>query len=285
MAYDAAHQRVVMFGGSSGNTDEPYPASLWAWDGDTWKCIAADGPPGRRDAFLEFDGARRELVLFGGRQIVDRSVEYFTDTWAWNGAAWTLRQRSGPGPRIHGATVYDRRMRSVIIHGGGTPEGWRHDTWRWSGTDWREVQLPLPFNGNGNSIISEDDTMTMLGAERGVASCGELQRARLFHISRNFTVTDAGSPGPCFSQQSPATAFAGGIVLFAGWNGPEAPAESWTWSHGRWERTATAPTRRRGAAAAYDPVRQRVVLFGGTDERGLLGDTWQFDGTNWSRAR
>jgi hypothetical protein len=41
--------------------------------------------------------------------------------------------------------------------------------------------------------------------------------------------------------------------------------------------------RRRGTAAAYDVHRNRVVLFGGTSEAGMLGDLWEFDGQEWLR--
>jgi len=285
MTYDTRLRQVVMLGGTAEQSAALLPTSLWTWNGETWKCLSADGPPGRRDAFLEFDDARRELVFFGGRRFVNRDIEYFTDTWVWNGAAWNLRDTKGPGPRIHGASAYDPQRRAVIVHGGASPEGHLRDTWRWSGADWQEIRWTLPFNGNGNSVVAADGRLMLLAAERGVSECGELQRARVFRISLENELTDAQSPGPCFSQQVPATAFAGGIVLFAGWNGPHSPAESWTWSNGRWQRTESAPTRRRGAAAAYDPIRKRVVLFGGTDDNGILGDTWEFDGTRWSRIR
>jgi hypothetical protein len=41
------------------------------------------------------------------------------------------------------------------------------------------------------------------------------------------------------------------------------------------------PTRRRASRAAYDPVRRRVVSFGGDDADGMLGDTWEWDGRRW----
>ncbi|MBL8934516.1 MAG: hypothetical protein JNM69_08175 [Archangium sp.] len=34
---------------------------------------------------------------------------------------------------------------------------------------------------------------------------------------------------------------------------------------------------------AWDPVRQRVVLFGGSGQAGVLGDTWEWDGTTWTQ--
>ena len=34
---------------------------------------------------------------------------------------------------------------------------------------------------------------------------------------------------------------------------------------------------------AYDPIRRKMVLFGGS-ATGDLGDTWEFDGTDWSQV-
>lgn len=48
--------------------------------------------------------------------------------------------------------------------------------------------------------------------------------------------------------------------------------------------TDNAPTPRSHAAMAYDPIRQRVVLFGGTTDYGSsssMSDTWEYDGEDW----
>ncbi len=37
-----------------------------------------------------------------------------------------------------------------------------------------------------------------------------------------------------------------------------------------------------GHAMAYDPNRGRVVLFGGNSAKGLVGNTWEWDGTSWT---
>jgi len=54
---------------------------------------------------------------------------------------------------------------------------------------------------------------------------------------------------------------------------------------GHWKKVANdGPPARGGHAMAYDPQRQRVVLFGGTDAHGptRLGDTWEWNGTQWT---
>jgi hypothetical protein len=54
-----------------------------------------------------------------------------------------------------------------------------------------------------------------------------------------------------------------------------------------WANVATTgPIARQGAAMAYDPLRQRILMFGGSDDVGtVLGDTWEWDtvAKTWSQ--
>ena len=45
-----------------------------------------------------------------------------------------------------------------------------------------------------------------------------------------------------------------------------------------------SPSPRASFAMAYDPVSQRVVLFGGYDASTYLSETWTFDGSTWAQA-
>lgn len=72
-------------------------------------------------------------------------------------------------------------------------------------------------------------------------------------------------------------------VLFGG----EVNAElndTWLW-RGGWQRVESpqAPSRRGGAGMVYDSSRQRLVLFGGRANQATFGDTWVFDGANWTQ--
>src|ERR1700728_4007926 len=45
----------------------------------------------------------------------------------------------------------------------------------------------------------------------------------------------------------------------------------------------TSPAIRDGATMAYDFSTGQLVLFGGLGGSGVFGDTWTWDGTNWTQ--
>jgi hypothetical protein len=75
-------------------------------------------------------------------------------------------------------------------------------------------------------------------------------------------------------------------VLFGGNNFTTTTTnnETWEWNGTTWtQRAPTAsPSIRHSASGAWDPVRQRVVLFGGVLASGNSNEVWEFDGTTWS---
>jgi hypothetical protein len=82
------------------------------------------------------------------------------------------------------------------------------------------------------------------------------------------------------------------VVFFGG--APKTMGESWsaaTWifSTTGWSTGPAAPeglTPRGGSAMAYDPVRGKVVLFGGEGPEWppSMNDTWVFDGSAWTKV-
>jgi cysteine-rich repeat protein len=59
----------------------------------------------------------------------------------------------------------------------------------------------------------------------------------------------------------------------------------WTRDASRTWTSGTTPLgRRQRAASAVDPIRGRLVVFGGQRGATALGDTWEYDGTQWINA-
>lgn len=83
----------------------------------------------------------------------------------------------------------------------------------------------------------------------------------------------------------------GGIVLIGGQSpiaGPAPANATWRWNGTSWSvlSPTNSPSLREGAASAQLPNMGNAVVFGGFDatNRTFLGDTWVFDGNNWSQV-
>jgi hypothetical protein len=78
MAYDAARQRVVLFGGHQGGVS--YLKDTWEWDGQNWnQCKPATSPPARGGHPMACDLARGSVVMFGGWD----QASLFNRTWTY----------------------------------------------------------------------------------------------------------------------------------------------------------------------------------------------------------
>src|SRR5262249_11900066 len=87
-AYDAAHKRTVIFGGTS-NPGDAF-TDTWFFDGATltWsKQMLQERPSPRWTSCAAYDAAREVVVLFGGYDAAATAMQ--DDTWLWNGSAWT----------------------------------------------------------------------------------------------------------------------------------------------------------------------------------------------------
>lgn len=140
MAYDAARQRVVLFGGLTAVGPTTVSSQTWTWDGATWTQIGnVASPLARAGHAMAYDSARQRVVMFGG---VDAQGVEFADTWEWDGINWIPRVSSAlPPARVGHAMAYDSVRQVVVLFGGKGANGLtRNDTWKWNGTDWSAGQ-------------------------------------------------------------------------------------------------------------------------------------------------
>jgi len=77
MAYDAARNQIVAFGGNDGRTDN---AETWVWD-RTWRLQhPAHSPRAQNSAGMAYDAERANVVLTGA------SRGALVETWIWDGS-------------------------------------------------------------------------------------------------------------------------------------------------------------------------------------------------------
>jgi cysteine-rich repeat protein len=308
VAYDAARDRVVMFGGD---------AQTWEWDGARWMLqTPAISPVARDDGAMAYDPVRKRVVLFGGSS--------FDDTWEWDGTRWELRSpaTSPPGRRSH-AMAFDPRRKRIVMFGGqsslATPLG---DTWAWDGDTWTPVAsavAPSPrflaamaydfkhdvivLFGGGTDSTSRSDETWELGAAGWIprspanvppartlpALAWDPRSQRIVMHSGATNMTDTWfwdgtnwtlhpDAGPFMSEPHAVTAMREGnvIVLDRG--------KTYRWDAG-WtlvEDSATPPPVRFGAAGAADIAGRRIIIHGGTELNTATASTIVWTGT-WQR--
>jgi hypothetical protein len=140
MAYDAAHNVIVMFGGRTVDATGAPLGDTWLWNGSTWtNAPDAGGPPARFGHAIAYDPVRQTVVLFGGANATQR----FNDVWEWNGVTlrWQLRMPAGSPPaRVFPALApFDATMSGLLMFGGSTNAAGTAllaDAWVWNGTSW-----------------------------------------------------------------------------------------------------------------------------------------------------
>lgn len=119
MAYDAARQRVVLFGGTNGLVGGAVHADTWEWNGTTWlerTPLSGPSPAARHEHAMTHDSISGETYLFGG---VDASGTPRNDLWAWNGTRWReIFGRDVAARRWDAAIAFDLLRGRLALFGG-----------------------------------------------------------------------------------------------------------------------------------------------------------------------
>jgi len=303
VAYDVDRAELVFFGGLQ---DE----QTWIYDGISWRLADAGDPQGQtapkgrtRMAFA-WDDAARGVTLFGGEETISQGNgcagdqrECLADTWIWTGEEWVnIDDNGGPSGRLGATMTWDPTRGTLVLFGGQNEDsGFMADTWLWDGGWSFLTTTSTPPAREGARFVFHD---TQNGAVlQGGQNGNDLATAFVLRGSA-WTALDVGAvPGP------PATsghdieydAARDQLLLVSG-------DETWTRTNAGWRRASTVidpvaglPAARDDVALAWDPIRQRTMMYGGTltrndvapvgcDSSGFgsrCSDYWEFDGARW----
>jgi cysteine-rich repeat protein len=141
LAYDAARQQTVAFGGALVGVDTN---DTWTSNGTSWtKASPATSPTIRYQPVLAYDSARKRTVLFGGFDS-NLGVE-LADTWEWDGSTWQqLAPATAPSAREQFSIAYDPIRHNTVLFGGFDDTSTIADTWLWDGTVWQQAAMATP---------------------------------------------------------------------------------------------------------------------------------------------
>lgn len=205
-------------------------------------------------------------------------------TWRWDGTTWTHLD-TGHADDLEscgGSMAFDaRRQRIVWVSGCGLFE--------WVDGHWTAVGDVSALPARGGAVAYDDDLgrVVLFGGYRSDGSLSDETWA--FDGSTWTQITTAQRP---VARTDGALAFDAAhhqLVLFGGSGSSGLRTDTWTFDGVDWTRQdpPLKPSMRTGHAMAYDPVRQVVVMFGGSYGRiyapPTRDDTWQWDGSRWTR--
>ncbi len=282
MAFDAARERVVLFGGlGSGRFRD-----TWELTGALWTQVQDSGPAPRTTSAMDFDAARGHVILFGG----ESSTGLMGDTWRWDGDNWTQVADTGPSPRSAHSLTYDSANQRMLLFGGRTANGLVSDTWAWDGHAWTQLEDigPSPrlspamsedvvsgrvvlFGGAGPNADGLGDTWAWDGvAWTQVADTGPSARAGAVMALLDGKVTLFGGVDSLDTATPAATHVVHG--------------DSWQWDGEEWTQVQDmGPLPRWLHGMTVDAQQNRLILFGGLSEfqplpgpftAGVMADTW-----------
>ena len=309
VVYDLERAELVLVGGFEGQ-------QTWTYNGVSWRLadsgdqFGQDSPQGRTLMALGWDDVAREVVMFGGEEVVtqgdsclDSQNECRGDTWTWNGGDWldVSVNNVGPSRRQGPAMTWDSNRQALVLFGGavgnsGSNAVYLNDTWLWNGS-WTRLVTPPAGTPPGRERArlafhaALNDTVMYGGNRSGT------DLATAFILQGNsWTSLDLGAAlaPPATSNHDLEYDLARDKLLLVSDDG------TWTRTAAGWRRESVLlnglPSAREDAAVAWDPIGKRTLMYGGEelvtgppsslcDGSGFTprcGDYWAFDGARWN---
>lgn len=296
--YDPDGDRMLVYGGhdthysEGGLTLASFDALNFSgtptWVGvlDSWS-----GPSGRAGAAFAYDPATRSAVLFGGHSDPD----VFSDTWITSLAStpeWRQAAAAPPG-RSRGSAVFDPERNAMVLFGGYANfctficSEWTYgDAYGHSDGTWQRLGGEGPARRDHSAIVDPiRHRMIVFGGYDLSIVLNDLWSLSLGDGPDWQRITPQHGPPPARSLHSAIyDPIRDRMIVFGGWSGDRLLADVWALSLGaspRWVELLPAgegPPAREAHAAIYDPVRDRMVIFGGIGTSGgALADVWALD--------
>lgn len=254
----------------------------WLWDGRAWRRPATGlGPDTASLLTAAADPDRRSIWTFGGFAVlgVRQYGPPVGELWELDASlTWRKAAADGPhpGPRHHHAMAFDARRGRLVVYGGiDAAGGWPVDVWEWDRARWHRIPAAGGPGERAHHAMAYDAARGRVVLRGGTRSDRVRPTDTWEWDGTAWRQVATGGPGPGGGYRMAYDEARRVTVLFGG--------DTCVWDGTAWTKVATpsAPPGRNVHAIAYDPVRARIVVHGGTIGRDNAGDTWEWDGAAW----
>ncbi len=240
LVYDEINKRLIMFTGTDANghrMNDTWSLPLGSFGSSEWQKLepVGDKPEARWGGTTIYDSKNQRAIMFGG---MDGQKKPLNDVWELSLAfpgeeRWVNRtpQDTGPVPRWEAKGVYDLENRRMVIYGGfAGGEKYMADVW--------ELDLNMPGREKWRELSVDGGP----GPRRGHIAIYDAQNKR--------------------------------VVFFGGYDGKVHYNDTWYLNIAipgkeSWQAVSingTPPEKRRSHTGIYDPVKQRMIIYGGRGE-------------------
>ena len=284
--YDPLRDRMLVCGGNPNDTWE-----LTLGTTPTWTKLPLSGTRPSIAGYhsMIYDPLRDQMVVFGGVEI-DYIGWDVNDVWALSLGGvptWTKWTPSGalPNPRSMHSAIYDPDHDQMLVFGGDHFD-FRPLTWALTlgaNPEWNQFPFParLPPLSSATGVYdpSRDQVLIFGGNQGGVV----VNDSWILSLAGEPTWTKLSPSGNPPSKRHGHTAIydpgRDRMVVFG--SSSLLGNDTWALSLGEapaWMEQSPSgvwPRPRWGHTAIYDPVRDRMIVFGGYDNTDRLNDTWE----------
>lgn len=280
LAYDSNVKRVILCGGV-GVGIRLSDNWIYNLEGNLWeKVTPADKPAERYAHAMAYDSESNRIILFGGYS-PNVSGLRLDDTWAYNPQTgqWSEMNPSlHPDARCYHAIAYDSESDRVILAGGPGPSQQYKDVWAYdfNHNSWeKKSDFPGDYLSRHCLAYDEESDRVVLFGDQGTW---------LYDYNSDTWSNPNPSPNPSlrvgaklvYDRESDR------LILFGGFNSNQRLDDTWAYNVNTNTWTQMSPTTNPGArygfVMAYEPVLDKVILFGGSNASNeAKSDTWQYD--------
>lgn len=287
MVWDPVRRRGILFGGAMFDANSTVFTDTWEYDGKGWLQVPVLSEPSKRYGHaMAFDTHRRRALLFGGALNVayDEFYEYDGTTWRE-----LLPLGARPPARHSAGLVYDAKRKRTVLFGGAAGNFSAQtdvlaDTWEWDGTVWSQYTGSGPPKRYGHVMVYDPVRgVTVVAGGRatknGAALTDTWEFDGTWRMASNNTPLELFEAGAAFDHSGRL------VVAYGGLSGTTVSTKAFAWNGTTWTELGTAPPARRSLAMTSDPVRGRLVIFGGflADNTTTTAETFERDpGGTWT---